>query len=106
MTNPVYEVVSPIGDERDASAGARSTVGAPPLDVLDGKRLGLVWTEYYKGDTVLRAFRDHLTERYPHLECVEMPPGRGLRWGDLPDASVADLAREHGIDGAVVAAGC
>jgi hypothetical protein len=35
-----------------------------------------------------------------------MAPGRGSSWGDHPDASIAELAREHGIDGAVVAAGC
>jgi len=104
--DPVYEVVSPIGDARDASASTKKTFGAPALDSLDGKKLGLVWTEFAHGDTALRAFREHLLKRYPDLEFVEMEPGRGKRWGDHPDASIADLAREHGIDGAVVAAGC
>ena len=104
--DPVYEVVSPIGDARDASASNKKTFGAPPLDSLDGKKLGLIWTEFANGDTALRAFRRHLTRRYPDLELVEMEPGQGRRWGDHPDASIADLAREHGIDGAIVAAGC
>jgi hypothetical protein len=103
---PVYEVVSPIGDARDASASSKKSFGAPPLDGLDGKKLGLIWTEFAHGDTALRAFSQHLTQRYPDIEFVEIEPGRGKRWGDLPDASVAELAREHGIDGAVVAAGC
>lgn len=103
---PVYEVVSPAGDERDASRRANSSVGAPPLDSLRGKKIGLVWTEFYHGDTVLHAFRQHLAAREPEIEFVEMPPGRGRAWGDLPDASIAELAREEGIDAAVIAAGC
>ena len=105
MTIP-YEVVSPIGDARDASGSEKKTFGAQPLDDLNGKKLGLVWTEFYNGDTTLRAFREHLGKRYPDLEFVEMAPGRGLRWGDHPQASIGALAREHGIHGAVVAAGC
>jgi hypothetical protein len=104
--DPVYEVVSPVGDAKDASASTRKTFGAPPLDGLEGKKLGLIWTEFANGDTALRAFRQHLTQRYPDLELIEMEPGRGRRWGDHPDASIAELARENGIDGAIVAAGC
>ena len=105
MPDPIYEVVSPVGDARDARA-ARKSFAAAPLDSLEGKKLGLIWTEFAHGDTALRAFRQHLSGRYPDLEFVEMEPGRDKRWGDHPDASIADLAREHGIDGAVVAAGC
>lgn len=101
-----YEVVSPIGDAGDASATEKRTSGARPLDGLKGKKIGLIWTEFYNGDTVLRAFSEHLGKRYPDLQFVEMAPGKGLSWGDHPDASIAKLAREHGLDGAVVAAGC
>jgi|SRR6516162_4340685 len=104
--NPDFEVVSPIGDARDAAGSEKKTFGAAPLDSLDGKKLGLVWTTFYNGDTVLRALREHLGKRYPNLQFVEMAPGRGLSWGDHPHASIAELAREHAIDGAVIAAGC
>ncbi len=87
-------------------ASKKKTFGALPLDSLGGKKLGLIWTEFANGDTALRAFSQHLSKRYPDLELVEIEPGRGRRWGDQPDASVAELAREHGIDGAIVAAGC
>jgi hypothetical protein len=103
---PVYEVVSPAGDAVDAAASSMRAFSAGPLDGLDGKKLGLVWTEFANGDTALRAFRQHLAGRFPGLEFVEMVPGRGKRWGDLPDASIADLARELGVNGVVVAAGC
>ena len=101
-----YEVVSPIGDAREAAASATKSVGARALDGLSGKTLGLVWTAFYNGDTVLRAFREHLSKRVSDLRFVEIAPGRGLSWGDHPHASIADLAREHGIDGAIVTAGC
>ncbi len=101
-----FEVVSPIGHARDAAGSEKNTFGAAPLDDLSGKKLGLVWTEFYNGDTVLRAFREHLATRYPDLQFVEMEPGRGLSWGDHPHASIAELAHEYGIDAAVIAAGC
>jgi hypothetical protein len=101
-----FEVVSPIGDARDAGRKEAKSFGALPLGDLNGKKIGLVWTEFYNGDTVLRAFREHLGKRYSDLEFIELAPGRDLRWGDHPTASIADLARENGIDAAVVAAGC
>jgi hypothetical protein len=106
MIEPNYEVVSPIGETQDASAADKNTAGAGPLDSLAGKKLGLVWTVFANGDIALRAIRQHLGNRFPDLEFVEMDPGRGLSWGDHPDSSIADLAREHGIDGAIIAAGC
>jgi hypothetical protein len=104
--DPIYEVVSPVGDEGDSAAAKKKTFGAEPLERLEGKKLGLIWTEFANGDTALRAFSQHLTQRYPDIEFVEMEPARGKRWGDHPDASIAELARENGIDGAIVAAGC
>jgi hypothetical protein len=104
--DPQYHVVSPIGDARDASGRQKLAAGASPLDTLRGKKLGLIWAVFANGDIVLRAFREHLATRYPDLQFVEMPPGRGLNWGDHPEASVAELARENGLHAAVVAAGC
>jgi hypothetical protein len=102
----VYEVVSPLGDAKDAAASQKKSVGAPALNSLSGKKIGLIWTAFANGDTALRAFREHLSKRFADLELFEMMPGRGLAWGDHPHQSIADLAREHGIDGAIVAAGC
>ncbi len=103
---PQYEVVSPAGDARDASGSEKKPAGAAPLDSLKGKKLGLIWTAFANGDIVLRAFREHLATRYPELQFIEMAPGRGLRWGDHPHPSIAELAREQGIHAAVVTAGC
>jgi hypothetical protein len=106
MSKPQYEVVSPAGDANDSRQGGKKKFSAPPLDSLKGKKLGLVWTVFSNGDLVLRAFRKHLATRYPDLEFVEMAPGRGLRWGDYPDPSIGEFARELAINGAIVTAGC
>ena len=103
---PQYEVVSPVGDARDALGSEKKPAGAPPLESLGGKKLGLVWTAFANGDIVQHAFREHLAKRYPDLQFVEMAPGKGLNWGDHPEPSIAELAREHGIDAAIVTAGC
>lgn len=106
MTQPLYEVVSPLGDASDSTEGVKRAIAAPALDSLKGKKLGLVWTVFSNGDLVLRAFRDHLAKRFPDLEFVELPPGRGLNWGDHPTSSIGEVAREIGIDAAIVTAGC
>ena len=101
-----YQVVSPAGDARDAGGAVKKAASAAPLDDLKGKRLGLCWTAFTNGDIVLRAFREHLARRYPDLEFVELMPGRGLRWGDHPDPSIAELVREERLDAALITAGC
>jgi hypothetical protein len=106
MSKPQYEVVSPLGDTADSRDSVKKAIAAPPLGSLKGKKLGLVWTVFSNGDLVLRAFRDHLSKRFPDVEFVEMPPGRGLQWGDHPDHTIGALAREMAIDGAIVTAGC
>ncbi len=106
MSKPRYDVVSPAGDARDAKDAAKKTSSAAPLAGLKGKRLGLCWTAFTNGDIVLRAFKEHLGKRYADLEFVELMPGRGLRWGDHPDPSIADLVREERLDAALISAGC
>jgi hypothetical protein len=82
------------------------SAGAPPVVDLKGRKLGLVWTVFTNGDILLHAFRDLLRERYPDMSFVELPPGRNVRWGDHPEQNVGELARERGIDAAIVTAGC
>lgn len=106
MSTQHYEVVSPLGDERDARDGGTQQSGSSPLDRLEGKRIGLIWTAFTNGDLVLRALQGHLAKRFSGLEFVDVMPGKGLRWGDHPEPSIADLAREARIDAAIVTAGC
>ena len=106
MNKSRYDVVSPAGDIRDAKEAAKKYSSAAPLADLKGKRLGLCWTAFTNGDIVLRAFQEHLGKRYPELELVDLMPGRGLRWGEHPDPSIAELAREQHLDAALITAGC
>jgi hypothetical protein len=106
MSNARYEVVSPVGDARDAKGAGKKTSSAPPLAGLNGKRLGLCWTAFTNGDIVLRLFREHLAKRFPDMEFVEFAPGRGLRWGEHPEANIADIVREERLDAALITAGC
>jgi hypothetical protein len=106
MSTPQYEVVSPLGDERDARDGGTRQSSAAPLAGLEGKRIGLVWTAFTNGDLVLRSLQAHLAKRFNSIEFVDVMPGRGLRWGDHPEPNITDLAREARIDAAIVTAGC
>ncbi|MSQ51073.1 MAG: hypothetical protein EXR28_04215 [Betaproteobacteria bacterium] len=106
MSNARYEVVSPVGDVRDARDAVKKVSCAPPLDSLKGKRLGLCWTAFTNGDIVLRAFKEHLAKRFPDLQFVEFAPGRGLRWGEHPEVNIAEIVREERLDAALITAGC
>ena len=106
MAEPHYEVLSPIGEaETTTRQGKEKIPSAPPLGSLKGKKIGLLWTVFTNGDILAEALGDWLTKRYPGLECVKLMPGRNLQWGDYPDLSLPDLAREMGIDAAIVTAG-
>jgi hypothetical protein len=104
MASAQFEVVSPEGLDIYAQSG--SFPPAPPLDGLKGKKIGLVWTVFANGNQVLEAFADLLPRRYPGMQFVRLNPGRTAQWGDNPEPSITELAREQGIDAAIVAAGC
>lgn len=107
---PLYEVVSPAGEEPHGEPGTAMSAGsmapAAPVADLNGKKIGLVWTLFTNGNILLEALRDLLAERYRGLEFVKLPPGRNLNWGDYPDRSLGAFARENGIDAAIVSVGC
>lgn len=117
-SEPVYAVVSPLGDEvrpgasdADGKVGARRgakkvSSSAPLAALRAGTKIGLLWTNFRNGNVLLEAFADLLGKRHPGLAFVRLPSGRTLRWGDYPDDSLGALAREQRIDAAIVAAGC
>ena len=107
-TQPLYEVVSPVGQEGNAgdSRSGEKKSPAAPLATLNGKKIGLVWTVFTNGNVLLDALRDLLAKRYQGLEFVELPPGRNSRWGEYPDKTIGAFARENQIDAAIVTAAC
>ena len=103
---PVYEIVSPVGEDRSKLAGSGKLAAAPPLPDLNGRKIGLIWTEFTNGDVLLDAFEALLGGRYPSLRFVRMAPGRNTEWGGSPDPTLTDLVRDQGIDAAIITAGC
>ncbi len=108
-TRPLYEVLSPVGQDPNAKHGAAPGSGkfppAAPLADLRDKKIGLIWTVFTNGNVLLKAFQDLLAKRFPTMKFVELPPGRNAKWGDYPDLSLPVFARESGIDAAIVTAG-
>ena len=106
MTEPRYDVVSPVGEaETTTREGRKNIHAAPPLANLTGKKIGLLWTVFTNGEILLNALADWITRNFPGVECVKLMPGRKLNWGDYPDLSLPALAREMGVDAAIVTAG-
>jgi hypothetical protein len=106
MTEPRYHVVSPVGEAETTTREGRNNIpAAPPLANLTGQKIGLLWTVFTNGDILLNALADWITRKFPGVECVKLMPGRTLAWGDYPDLSLPDLAREMGVDAAIVTAG-
>ncbi len=105
---PLYEVLSPVGQEVAPEHGRKPDSKSPAaaLGDLNGKKIGLVWTVFTNGNVLLEALRDLLAGRYRGLQFVELAPGRNLHWGDYPDKSIGAWAREHEIEAAIVTAAC
>ena len=110
MSEPLYEVVSPLGQQGYAQPDAKQSTGtilpAKPLADLNGKKIALIWTVFTNGNILLEALGDLLAQRFNKAQFIKLPPGRNLSWGDYPDTSVAALARENGVDAAIVSAAC
>jgi len=68
---PVYEVVSPIGESNVNRTGM-----APRLDTLAGKTVCMVWNNAFKADVTLPTIGETLKKQYPGVKIVpytEMP---------------------------------
>ena len=103
LVKPAYEVVSPLGEP--AAGLGDGKIAPAPLGDLNGKKIGLVWTAFTNGDVILEAFMDLLNKRFEGLEFVKLPNSKGGDWGGHPDESVIDVAKEAGIDAAILAVG-
>src|SRR5262249_6433252 len=99
---PVYEIVSPAGEEPAAGKYAP----AKPLDTFENKKIGLIWCVFTNGDLFLEPSETLLGKRSPSLSYVKMPPGRNAEWGGYPDRPLPDYVREMGLDAAIITAGC
>ena len=106
MTEPLYEVVSPVGDARNETRQGKKTIpSAPALQTLQGRRIGLLWTVFTNGNLLLESLGAWLTRHHPDTQWIRLMPGRNLNWGDYPDLSLPELAREMDVDAVIVTAG-
>jgi hypothetical protein len=100
MTEPLYEVVWPLG---------RSTIGVKPLaprvKSLSGITIGGLWNQLFKGDVLLSEIVRLLQKRFPGIELVDHASFGDIH-GRHEAAVVADLPeklRKYGC-GAVISA--
>jgi hypothetical protein len=66
-------VISPVGGETVGKTG----LAARPAS-LNGKTVGEIWNEDFKGDVMFPAYRELLKQRYPDVKIVpytELPHG-------------------------------
>ncbi len=98
----MYEVVSPAGKSTGEQAPGLPSSGLN----LAGKKIGLVMIPFPNGDTLLETLAGLLKHKFDGLQTVKIPSGRNLSWGEYPDASLTQVVKEAGIDGALVAVGC
>ncbi len=66
MSEPVYEVVWPLGKL------AYETVSlATPASDLTGKTVCELWDRLFRGDEMFAVIREHLSRRYPGIKFVD-----------------------------------
>ena len=95
-----YEALSPLAEPL-----ARTIAPASALAGLEGKKIGFMWTIYTNGDLLADALMDLLGKRFANVESVKLPAGKGQRWGEYPDHSIADVIKESAVDAVVVTVG-
>lgn len=99
---PMYEVVRPFGKR-----GVGRISPALPLQSLEGKTIGFMWTLYTNGGVLANDLMDLMGKQFKGLKFAKLPPGKGLKWGDYPDnQSIGSVVEEAGVDAVVVTIGC
>ncbi len=98
----MYEVVSPAGKPVTREISSTSAAG---LD-LTGKKLGLIRIPFPNADVLLETMASLMQRKFAGLQVLKIPSGRGLPWGEYPNATLTDVVKESGIDAALVAVGC
>ena len=97
-----YAVVAPTASVADTG----SLVG-DPLPDLTGKRIGLLWDWYFKGDEMFAILREELAGRYLGISFIG-PDEFGSTHGDREEEVVANLTsllRSERVDAVISAVG-
>jgi hypothetical protein len=97
-----YAVVAPVAPAADTG----SRIGEPLPD-LTGKRIGLLWDWYFKGDEMFAVLREELGHRYPGISFIG-PDGFGSTHGDREEEVIGNLTsvlRAEKVDAVISAVG-
>ena len=99
-------VISPEGLQLRAVGAA-----SPHLDTLEGKTIGEVYNNHFKGELMFRTYRRLFGERYPGVKIIPFDRFPTVYVGGDPAAQkqtardVARLAREWGVDALITGNG-
>jgi hypothetical protein len=97
-----YAVVSPVGqsvfDIKPIS---------PRLANIEGKRIGFEWNLFANGPILADALADLLGRQFAGVRFEKLPPGKGVKWGELKDFDehIGSVVKESGVDAVIVLVG-
>ena len=104
--NQTLGVVSPEGLALGSTKGI-----SPHLDTLEGKTIGEVYNNHFKGEQMFRAYRRLLTEKYPGVKIIPYDQFPIIYVGGDPASQkktaekAAALAKEWGCDAIITGNG-
>ncbi|HEV8616074.1 MAG TPA: hypothetical protein VGU22_11340 [Methylomirabilota bacterium] len=90
----------------------RKTVDVRPLakrlDSLEGKVVGELWDDLFRGDEIFPMLREALARRYPGVTFVDYRVFGSTHGGEehRTMAELADKLREHGVDAVISGMAC
>jgi hypothetical protein len=90
----------------------RKTVDVRPLakrlDTLEGRTLGELWDDLFRGDEIFPMLREALARRFPGVRFVDYRVFGSTHGGD-EHTTIAELPaklREHGVDAVISGMAC
>lgn len=102
MSEPVYEVVWPLG----RSVYETIPPASRPPD-LEGKTVCELWERLFRGDEIFPIIRQSLSKRYPGIKFVDYDvfgDTHGTKQRELI-AALPDMLRQHGCDAVISGVG-
>jgi len=98
----IYRVVWPRG-----AGTVRASDVAPRLSTLEGKTIGQLWDDLFRGDEIFPILEEELARRFPGVKFVgyeEFGNFHGAREAQV-SAQIPDRLRAHGADAVIVGIG-
>ena len=98
-----YRVVWPRGTRKVGTARL-----APRLDTLDGKTVGQLWDDLFRGDEIFPILEEALTRRYPGVRFVRYDAFGSTHGGDEQRiiAGLAETLSRFGVDAVISGMAC